>query len=94
MQSLAVGTPCLAAGARGIAGLQIGSNLDVGVWSNFADYPIVGRDIADLETDLERVLVPEAYLGAQVEGRARILADRSQDSAAARMVDALTVFAS
>lgn len=94
MQSLAVGTPCLAAGARGIAGLQIGPNLDVGVWSNFADYPIVGRDIVDLETDLARVLVPEAYAAAQVEGRARILADRSHQSTAESMVKALTDIAS
>lgn len=94
MQSLAVGTPCLAAGARGIAGLQVGPNLDVGVWSNFADYPIVGCKIVDLETDLERILIPEAYADAQVEGRSRILADRSQQNAAAMMVNALTVFAS
>lgn len=94
MQSLAVGTPCLAAGARGIAGLQVGPNLDVGVWSNFADYPIVGREIADLESDLGRVLAPEAYAAAQVEGRSRIFADRSQQNAAALMVDALTEFAS
>lgn len=94
MQSLAVGTPCLAAGARGIAGLQIGPNLDVGVWSNFADYPIVGRDVADLETDLAHVLVPEAYGAAQIEGRARILADRSHQKTAEQMVKALTEIAS
>lgn len=94
MQSLAVGTPCLAAGARGIAGLQVGSNLDVGVWSNFADYPIVGRDIVDLETDLARVLVPAAYSAAQLEGRARILAERSHQSTAESMVKALTEMAS
>lgn len=94
MQSLAVGTPCLAAGARGIAGLQVGANLDVGVWSNFADYPIVGCDIADLETDLARVLIPEAYAAAQVEGRSRILADRSHRSTADMMVKALTEMAS
>lgn len=94
MQSLAVGTPCLAAGARGIAGLQVGPNLDVGVWSNFADYPIVGREIADLETDLERVLIPEAYSAAQAEGRSRILAERSHQSTSEMMVKALTDFSS
>ncbi|XAS62919.1 glycosyltransferase family 4 protein [Pseudarthrobacter sp. So.54] len=94
MQSLAVGTPCLAAGARGIAGLQIGSNLEIGVWSNFADYPIVGKDIVKLEDNLQQMLIPNSYAEAQIEGRARILADRSQQNTAVRMVEALTTFAS
>lgn len=94
MQSLAVGTPCLAAGARGIAGLQVGANLDVGVWSNFADYPIVGREISDLESDLGRMLSSGAYAAAQVEGRSRMLAERSQQSTAELMVKALTDIAS
>ena len=94
MQSLAVGTPCLAAGARGIAGLQVGPNLDVGIHSNFGDYPIVGCEISDLDDDLGRILAPGAYAAAQGEGRSRILEDRSHQSTAAMMVDALTDFAS
>lgn len=94
MQSLAVGTPCLAAGARGIAGLQVGPNLDVGVWSNFADYPIVGREISDLETDLGHLMNSRAYAAAQAEGRSRILAERSHQSTADVMVNALTAIAS
>lgn len=93
MQSLAVGTPCLAAGARGIAGLQTGGNLDIGVWSNFADYPIVGCSISDLDEDLHHLMDSMEYAAAQVEGRSRILADRSSQRTADKMVDALTELA-
>lgn len=93
MQSLAVGTPCIAAGAKGIAGLQIGRNLDLGVWSNFADYPIVGKKVTDLRSDLASLFLDRSYSVAQIEGRARILGERSQEIAAQMMLNALDYFA-
>lgn len=38
-QSIAAGTPVIAAGSQGISGLQIGSRLSVGWWANFGGFP-------------------------------------------------------
>lgn len=60
-QSLAVGTPTIAFGSRGIYGLQHGPNLQVGLWGNFGGYPLDGVAITSIRTDLAPILDDEQY---------------------------------
>ncbi|TDU22331.1 glycosyltransferase family 4 protein [Arthrobacter sp. JUb115] len=66
-QSLAVGTPTVAVGSQGLAGLQTGVNLQKGWWSNFGGYPVsaklIGNEVTRILTD------PDRYARTQVEGR-------------------------
>lgn len=39
-QSMAIGTPVIAAGSQGLAGLQFGSRITSGWWSNFGGFPV------------------------------------------------------
>lgn len=79
MQSLAVGTPCLAAGKHGIAGFQRGTNLRVGLWSNFGDYPMKNSPIRPLEDDYMLLMNETYYAETQQVGRDTIAAERSQE---------------
>lgn len=70
-QSLAVGTPVVAFGSQGIYGLQVGVNLQYGLWGNFGGFPLGDRPVTAIETDVLTLLGDEArYRDAQDTGRA------------------------
>lgn len=67
--ALAVGTLCVAVGARGSVGLQHGPNLKAGLWSNFGDHACPGFTPTDLDADLTTHLKIENYASAVDTGR-------------------------
>ena len=70
-QSLAVGTPVIAFGSQGIYGLQVGVNLQYGLWGNFGGFPLGDRPVTPIETDVLALLADEARYGeVQETGRA------------------------
>ncbi|UTM47558.1 glycosyltransferase family 4 protein [Glutamicibacter mysorens] len=76
-QSLAVGTPTVAVGSQGLAGLQTGVNLQKGWWSNFGGYPVPAELNGD---EVTRILAdPYQYAKTQVEGR-EFMRSRAQQS--------------
>lgn len=88
MQSLAVGTPCVAAGARETVGLQSGVDLDAGVLSNFGDYAIGGYQSAPIQAAVSELLEPRRYSAVQAEGHARVESSLRQE-----MIDELIIAA-
>lgn len=66
-QSLAVGTPVVAAGSQGTAGLQVGSQLNVGWWSNFGGFPVQSATNSDSFKSL--FVSSESYAKVQRSGR-------------------------
>lgn len=89
MQSLAVGTPCVAAGARETVGLQSGSDLDAGVLSNFGDYAIGGYRPESIRAAVSEVLEPTRYSAVQAEGFARIESSLRQGAIDELIIEAL-----
>lgn len=71
-QSLAVGTPVVAFGSQGIYGLQVGVNLQYGLWGNFGGFPLgEERPFTAIRPDISALLADEArYREAQEAGRA------------------------
>lgn len=90
LQSLAVGTPVLAAGKHGIAGFQFGNNLRVGLWSNFGDYPFQKAPITEIEPNFSYLMEPENYTKVQANGRLVVAAERSQDAVDKLLVSSLS----
>ncbi|WP_435736965.1 glycosyltransferase [Cellulosimicrobium sp. PMB13] len=56
--SMATGTPCFGVGKHGSAGLQYGSNLGIGAWSNFGDYPLrkAVQEVTPIASDVGALL--------------------------------------
>lgn len=60
-RSLAAGCLTVAAGAQGNLGLQVGSNLAAGLWSNFGDHGCPRFEASPLTIDLEKMYVDGSY---------------------------------
>lgn len=79
--SLAVGTPCVGVGKHGSVGLQFGSNLHIGEWSNFGDYPLLGAAdaITSIMVDLPELLTLN-YERVQSDGWSFVSRSRRQSA--------------
>ncbi|RPF26358.1 glycosyltransferase family 4 protein [Georgenia muralis] len=89
MQSLAVGTPCVAAGAREMVGLQHGHDLEAGMLSNFGDYAIGGYQPSPVRSSVAALLDPVRYAEVQKEGRARVYGSLRQTRIDSLLIEAL-----
>lgn len=70
-QSLAVGTPVVAFGSQGHYGMQVGRNLQLGIWGNFGGYPLDDKQVTSVAQDARDLLTqPSRYESAQLIGRA------------------------
>lgn len=69
-QSLAVGTPTIAFGSRGVYGFQVGGNLQLGLWGNFGGYPIEAATVKPIADEARAILGDkQAYAEVQSAGR-------------------------
>ena len=69
-QSLAVGTPAVSFGSKGVYGLQHGQNLALGLWANFGEYPLEDGRITPIAPDISVLLSGASnYTRVQTEGR-------------------------
>lgn len=91
MQSMAVGTPVLAAGKHGVAGFQMGRNLRIGLWSNFGDYPFRGAPVSSIRSDFESLMDPRSYADVQDTGRLVMNSERSQARSDELLISALSM---
>lgn len=80
LQSIAVGTPVLAAGKFGVGGLQYGHNLRVGLWNNFGDYPFKDAQVSDISTEFNSLFDPVFYNEIQETARDILLVERNQSN--------------
>ncbi|MDO4717574.1 MAG: glycosyltransferase family 4 protein [Propionibacteriaceae bacterium] len=65
-QSMAVGTPCLGAGIRGICGVSTPANMDRVLGSNFGDHSArLHMTPAEIERDCQWILEPENFKAFQ-----------------------------
>ncbi|WP_165802641.1 glycosyltransferase family 4 protein [Arthrobacter sp. Bz4] len=68
--SLALGTPVIAAGSKGIAGLQYGNNLEAGAWGNFGGMPSSMDRFQSIRADVRTLFgSPDFYKNVSVSGR-------------------------
>ncbi|MGB8019979.1 MAG: glycosyltransferase family 4 protein [Candidatus Nanopelagicales bacterium] len=89
-QSLAVGTPVVAFGSRGLYGLQAGRNLRYGLWGHFGGYRLPRVDpITPVASDVRALLRDEErYRHVQEAGRA-VVSGLLRQSDADRALDAI-----
>ena len=82
IRTLAAGALCIGVGARGSVGVQVGSNLRAGLWTNFGDHGTPQFTPTPIAEDLERVLRPGAY--EETVEFARIAAKRTRSGSVVR----------
>ena len=82
IRTLAAGALCIGVGARGSVGVQVGSNLRAGLWTNFGDHGTPQFTPTSITSDLERVLQPGAY--EEAVGFARTAARRTRSGSVVR----------
>lgn len=78
MRALAAGSLCLGAGARDNVGIQVGSNLRAGIWSNFGDHGVQRFEKSCVASDLTRLADSSAYDEAIAKARNVVLNGNSQ----------------
>ena len=90
-EALALGTPVVAAGSKGVVGLQTGETLQRGFWGNFGGQPpelaVNNTDIAQQVSKLLRD--PQAWHEAAVRGRRSIQAWTAQTAVDAAYLSAI-----
>lgn len=78
MRALAAGSLCLGAGARDNVGIQVGSNLRAGIWSNFGDHGVQRFEKSRVGDDLKRLATSTEYDEAIDRARNVVLNGNSQ----------------
>ncbi|WP_236683960.1 glycosyltransferase family 4 protein [Corynebacterium singulare] len=91
MRALAAGSLCLGAGARDTVGIQVGSNLRAGLWSNFGDHGVQRFGKTDVKFDLNFLSDPDRYDEAVRVARDKVLTGNNQDLVNNLMFSALNL---
>lgn len=82
MSAIALGTPAYGVGKYATTGLSIGEGLDIGLWSNFGDYPIreARRRVPAIDEYAKELMTSWATYGsAQTIGRSRVSSRRQRE---------------
>ena len=91
VRALAAGTLSVGVGAQGSVGLQRGSNLRAGIWSNFGDHGCPRFTPSDIREDLLSVFTENAYDDVVQFARESCRLHRSESIVRNAMYDALDI---
>lgn len=91
VRALAAGTLSVGVGAQGSVGLQRGSNLRAGIWSNFGDHGCPRFSPSDIREDLLSVFKENAYDDVVQFARESCRLHRSETIVRNAMYDALDI---
>lgn len=91
VRALAAGTLALGVGAQGSVGIQAGTNLRAGIWSNFGDHGCPRFKPSDQTDDLRQIFSAGTYDEVVRFARASCRLHRSESSVRLAMFDALGI---
>lgn len=91
VRALAAGTLTLGVGAQGSVGIQTGTNLRAGIWSNFGDHGCPRFEPSDQTMDLKHILETDTYDEVVRFARASCQLHRSESAVRLAMFDALGI---
>jgi len=89
-QSVSLGTACLGAGIRCVAGVSTPDNIDAVLGTNFGDHAVLDIDSRKIAADVQWMMEPNNYTAFQQVYGPLTRSERSHTAVARRALDLLT----
>lgn len=91
VRALAAGTLTIGVGAQGLVGVQFGTNLRAGIWSNFGDHGCPRFIPSEIRSDISRIISDNRYDEIVGFARESCMMHRSESIVRNSMLDALEI---